>query len=487
MTDVSATHAAMLITENEHLRAELREAREQQTATAEVLQVINASRGDLAPVFEAILEKAMRLCGAAFGLLNTRDGDHFSNAALNGVPESYKRWKAQHPVTVFADGGPTERMLQSRRTVHVLDYRTEAVYRLNAGARALADLGGARTLILVPMVQNFAVLGYFGIYRQEVRAFSEKQIALLENFADQAVIATEIAGLLGRLHASRMAAETASRNIEAAYRDLRAAQANLIQSEKMAALGQMTAGIAHEIKNPLNFIINFGRLSVELLRELQEEAAPGIAALDERRRAGVAELSAMLTENLAKITEHGKRADGIVRSMLEHSRRGSGQLEDTDINTLVDSVLNISVFGAKEQECGFAPQIDRDYAVDIAPIRLSPQDVSRALLNLLTNALYAVRERAAHSGSDFKPSISLSTRELGNRVEIEVRDNGFGIRDDIRNKLFDPFFTTKPSGEGTGLGLSISYDIVARQHGGTITVASEPGLFTAFTVTLPRH
>jgi signal transduction histidine kinase len=255
----------------------------------------------------------------------------------------------------------------------------------------------------------------------------------------------------------------------------------------MASLGQLTAGIAHEIKNPLNFVNNFASLSVDLLDELKQTAAPGFAALDADRRAEIDDLTATLTGNLEKINEHGRRADGIVRSMLEHSRGSSGERRPIEINTLVDEALNLAYHGARAQDQSFNITLQRDLGAGIAPITLAPQDVTRALLNLFSNGFYAARKRQRTAAAPgFEPTLTVATRELGEAVEIRVRDNGIGIPTEIKEKLFQPFFTTKPTGDGTGLGLSISYDIVTQQHGGSIAVDSKVGEYSEFTIRLPR-
>jgi two-component system, NtrC family, sensor kinase len=274
---------------------------------------------------------------------------------------------------------------------------------------------------------------------------------------------------------------------EAAYRDLKAAQANLIQAEKMASLGQLTAGIAHEIKNPLNFVNNFAGLSVELLDELKETTAPAIATLRDDKRIEIDETMEMLTGNLEKIAEHGKRADNIVKSMLEHSRGVSGERREVDLNGLVEEALNLAYHGARAQDQSFNITMERDFDRTLRPIDVAPQEITRVFLNLFGNGFYAANKRAHGNGeTSFHPILTVSTHDLGEAVEVKVRDNGTGIPPEIRDKLFQPFFTTKPTGEGTGLGLSISYDIVTQQHGGTIEVESEIGEFTEFTVRLPR-
>ena len=455
--------------EEEHGQALQREA-----AISDLLQVINGSGGDRAVLFDAMLDKAMTLCGAAFGFLTDFDGKHFKPVAMRGVPP---------PLAAYFDQGmdqprPGEshyRILQGEDVVHNLDQKGEEAYRLGLPLRrAIVDLGGARTALVVALRKEGAVLGALTIYRKEVRAFSDKEIALLQTFAAQAVIAMENARLLGALRGS--------------LARLKAAQANLIQAEKMASLGQLTAGIAHEIKNPLNFVNNFAGLSGELLDELKQSVDALLAEPDdEAKRAELHETMDLLTGNLARIVEHGRRADGIVRSMLSHSRGGTGDWQECNIDGLVEEALNLAYHGARAQDKDLNVALERDLAAAARPIEIVPQDITRVLLNLLGNGFYAVRQRQrARSDGGYRPILKVSTRDLGDAVEVRVRDNGTGIVPEVRARLFQPFFTTKPTGEGTGLGLSISYDVVTQQHGGTIEVESEPGSFTEFIVCLPR-
>jgi two-component system, NtrC family, sensor kinase len=282
------------------------------------------------------------------------------------------------------------------------------------------------------------------------------------------------------IRAARDAAETALRNLQAA-------QASLVHAQKMAALGQLTAGIAHEIKNPLNFVNNFAGLSVELLEELKGATAEAIGAFDSGKRAEILDTIGMLTGNLEKIAEHGRRADGIVRGMLQHSRGSSGDWQVTDLNALVEESLNLAYHGARAQDQDFKVELELELDRNLTPIEVVSQDVNRVLLNLISNGFYAVTTRSREGNGAFCPTLQITTREFDESVEVRVRDNGVGVPPENRDKLFQPFFTTKPTGEGTGLGLSISYEIVTLQHGGTITFDSEVGDFTEFTVRLPRR
>ena len=296
-----------------------------------------------------------------------------------------------------------------------------------------------------------------------------------------------VARTLARFRDTLVEQNRRERDLRAAHEELKATQASLIHAEKMASLGQLTAGIAHEIKNPLNFVNNFASLSVELLDELKETVRPVIAALGTDKRAAVDEVVDMLTANLEKIAEHGRRADGIVKSMLAHSRGASGERQRADLNALTEEALNLAYHGARAQDPNFNITLDREFDRTIAPIELVPQDISRVLLNLFGNGFYAAdKRRREGTDAEFRPVLKVVTRDLATEVEIRVRDNGTGIPTEFHDKLFQPFFTTKPTGEGTGLGLSISYDIVTQQHGGTITVDSRLGEFTEFTIRLPR-
>jgi signal transduction histidine kinase len=308
--------------------------------------------------------------------------------------------------------------------------------------------------------------------------FADHHIQLLHTFADQAVIAISNVELFQEVQQRTM---DLSRSLD----DLRAAQDRLIQTEKLASLGQLTAGIAHEIKNPLNFVNNFSALSAELTDELNDTLKT--AALTDKMRDEVDELTKLLKENLEKIVQHGKRADSIVKNMLLHSREGSGELRPADINALLDESLNLAYHGARAEKPDFNITLQREFDASAGATELFPQEITRAFINLISNGFYAATKRKSENGeANCEPTLSATTKNLGASVEIRIRDNGTGISPEVKENMFNPFFTTKPAGEGTGLGLSMTYDIIVRQHGGTIRVDTEPGVFTEFIVTLPR-
>jgi signal transduction histidine kinase len=261
--------------------------------------------------------------------------------------------------------------------------------------------------------------------------------------------------------------------------ELKSTQSQLIQSEKMASLGELTAGIAHEIQNPLNFVNNFSEVNAELIEEAQREAGSG-------NQDTLNELLGDIKANSEKITFHGNRADAIVKSMLQHSRKTSAQKELTDINALCDEYLRLSYHGLRAKDKSFNAEFDTKFDTTLPLVSVIPQDIARVILNLINNAFYAVnaRQKMEQQG-DYKPQVTISTRKEGNQLVIAVSDNGTGMTEQVKEKIFQPFFTTKPTGEGTGLGLSLSYDIVTKGHGGELRVETKEGVGTEFIIQLP--
>src|SRR3981189_2687371 len=336
----------------------------------------------------------------------------------------------------------------------------------------------ARTMLGVPLLRHQNVIGVVFLARTEVKPFSDKQVELVTSFADQAVIAISNVGLFNEV-------QKRTRELSRSLDDLRTAQDRLIQTEKLASPAQLTAGIAHEIKNPLNFVNNFSALSAELTDELNDVLKP--APLNEKMREEVDELTGLLKDNLEKVVQHGKRADSIVKNMLLHSREGSGEHCPADINSLLDESLNLTYHGARAEKGEFNITLQRDFDTDAGTIELFPQEITRAFLNLISNGVYAATKRKADGQEPgFEPTLRATTKSRGSTVEIRFRDTGTGIPADVQERIFNPFFTTKPAGEGTGLGLSMTHDIVVKQHGGRIDVTTEPGQFTEFAIVLPR-
>lgn len=279
------------------------------------------------------------------------------------------------------------------------------------------------------------------------------------------------------LEQKRKAIEETNAALTKSLEELKAAQAQLIQSEKMASLGELTAGIAHEIQNPLNFVNNFSDVSTELVDEMNEE-------IDKGNLEDAKQIAQDLKQNLEKINHHGKRAGDIVKGMLQHSRSSSGVKELTDINALADEYLRLAYHGLRAKDKTFNAAMKTDYDESIGLIKIIPQDIGRVVLNLITNAFYAVTERKKLAVEGYEPIVTVSTKKYSDRVEVQVKDNGTGIPQKALDKIFQPFFTTKPTGQGTGLGLSLSYDIV-KAHGGEIKVTTAENEGTEFIISIP--
>ena len=462
---------AVIAIDNARLLSELRESLQQQTATADVLKVISRSTFDLQTVLNTLVESAARVCEADTGTVRRRDGDTYPLAATFGLTQQQSEHFSSYS-EIPDRGSVFGRAILENRTIHVPDILADPEYNrphLQEFVRVRAALG-------VPLVREGTVIGVFTLQRKEPHPFTEKQIELVTTFADQAVIAIENVRLFNSV-------EARTRELAASLENLRATQGRLVQTQKLASLGQLTAGIAHEIKNPLNFVNNFSGVSSELIDELQEILK---GPFDDKARDQITELTNTLRGNLDKVVQHGKRADAIVKNMLLHSHQGSGEHRLVAINTIVEESLKLAYHGARAEKQNFNVMVEHSFDPDAGDVDVFPQEIARVLLNLISNGVYATRDKASRDGEIYRPTLTASTKNLGDRVEIRIRDNGIGILPDVKEKMFNPFFTTKPAGEGTGLGLSISHDIVVKQHGGSIEVDTQPGEFTEVSIVLPR-
>ena len=450
----------------------LRESIQQLCALGEVIQAVNSTI-DLETVLTTIVAKATQLSNTDAGAIYVFDeaAREFRLRATYGLDETIVTALKDSHIRLGQTG--IGEAVERGVPIQIPDVRHDPSITLDIIIRA-----GFRALLYVPLLGTNQMVGALVVRRKQPGEFAKGTIDLLQSFAAQSALAIQNARLFDSV-------EARTRELGRSLEELRTAQDRLVQTEKLASLGQLTAGIAHELKNPLNFITNFSLLSTELTDELGE-ALKGIP-LPDKARTAIQELTDTLRGNLDRVVQHGKRADAIVKNMLLHSREGSGEHRPVDINALVDEGLNLAYHGARAEKPGFEITLERSFDPTAGEADVFPQEITRVLLNLIANGFYAVTKRKAEGkGGDYRPRLTATTKSCGDCVEISIRDNGAGIPPNVRDKLFNPFFTTKPAGEGTGLGLSISHDIIFKQHGGSIEVDTQLGEFAEFKIVLPR-
>jgi signal transduction histidine kinase len=463
---VIAIENARLLNELRHRTKELGQSVGELRALGEVSQAVNSTL-DLPTVLSTIVANAVQLSGTEAGAIYVFEEvqREFQLRATYGMDQQLIDAVTRQRVDL--DETTVARALAQREPVQISDLTQQpstVLYEIILHA-------GFRAVLVAPLLRGEEIVGLLVVRRRTPGAFQQNIVDLIKTFAAQSAVAIENARLF--------------KNVETSLEDLRTTQDRLVQTQKLASLGQLTAGIAHEIKNPLNFVNNFSGVSVEMIEELQE--AVDRMKGDAKTRAEIAELTNTLRDNLNKIVQHGKRADSIVKNMLLHSREGSGEHRPVEINAVVDEAVNLAYHGARAEKQGFNIALERSLDPTAGQVDCFPQEITRVLLNVISNGFYAaIKRKAQANNGDYEPTLTAVTKNLGDRVEIRIRDNGTGISPEVREKLFSPFFTTKPAGEGTGLGLSISHDIIVKQHAGSIDVETQLGEFTEFKIVLPR-
>src|SRR6516162_6765424 len=469
---VIAIENARLLNELRQRTDELGRSVEEQRALGEVSQAVNSTL-DLETVLTTIVSRAVQLSRTDAGAIYVFDDERqeFRLHATYGMSETMIAAITEQRIGL---GDAIGAATVQRKPIQVPDIRNEPTSPVNE----LIVREGYRGILVIPLLRPDHIVGALVVRRKTPGEFANSTIDLLQTFADQSVVAIQNARLFESV-------EARTRELGKSLGDLRTTQDRLVQTQKLASLGQLTAGIAHEIKNPLNFVNNFSGVSVELIDELEETLASVKA--NDKTRAAVTELANTLRGNLDKIVQHGKRADAIDKNMLLHSREGSGEHRPVEINALVEEALNLAYHGARAEKQGFNITLERSIDPTAGQVDCFPQEITRALLNLISNGFYAATKRKGQDKSNgYEPTLTAATKNLGDKVEIRIRDNGIGISPEVKEKMFNPFFTTKPAGEGTGLGLSITHDIIVKQHSGSIEVDTWPGEFTEVRIVIPR-
>jgi GAF domain-containing protein/HAMP domain-containing protein len=452
------------------LTGELAGARREQEATAETARTISGQAFDLVSLLQSLVTSAARLCGATTARVYLQDGENSPLIAGMGITPEQRGFEHANPPSPDGDGWVAS-ALRDRSIVHIVD----AADVREDDMRRYGDVG---TALCVPLMRQDATLGAMVLARSHPGGFGESQIELVRTFADQAVIAIDNFRLVEQ-------AEKHSDELAVLVEELNAARARLSETERLASLGQFTAGIMHEVRDPLTFIKQFSGQSHRIINEMRTilEAA----VIDGDTRADIEDIADTLADSIKAVAEQGRRADSIIRNMLLHARGESGENRLVDINTVVDESLGLAYQGARAERRDFSITVEKALDPKAGSVDLYPQEITRVLLNVIANGFQATERRGAEeNGSGYEPVLSASTKDLGDAVEIRIRDNGTGMAVDVRERMFEPFFSTKPAGQGTGLGLSLSRDIIVHQHAGTIDVETEPGSFTELRIVLPR-